>query len=138
MGTTVVTDEGDETSGADTATAFAAGHATAVAEQATAESEEAMEQAEEATATAAAAAESAQNANSNAWDAQDAVAQLRSDMMAGFSSIADALSGLRPTDTDDTETETEGGGGDHSPPEEIEREKQPADDGRYGARGWFG
>lgn len=125
--------------------ALTAGEAAAEAKHAAEEAAEAVETAEAAEETAEAAAEAAARANENAWNAQDAVAGLRSDMEAGFARMEAMIAGSLGGPADDTPP---------APPRkepEPEAEAKKDDDGspdsapstddkprKYGSKSWFG
>lgn len=125
----------------DTGAAFAAGVATATAEQASADAAGAEFRAEIAAGDAAAAAERAADAETAAWDARAAVDGLRSDMMAALDDIRESLSGKggaggrddtgtaapAPERKEDTDT---------GPTEPVSDEPKPRR--AYGSRAWFG
>lgn len=85
-----------------TGAAYAAGVATATAEQAAEDAAEAEQAAEDATSTADVAVSMAADAQGTAWDAQAAVSDLRAEMMGAFETLRDELLTARDSKGGDT------------------------------------
>lgn len=119
--------------GGNEAVAAVAGAAAATAEVAREEAQEAEEVAQVADEKAEIAQETAISASTAAWDAQSAVAGLRSDMEAGFASIAALLAERKPDEPED-EPEPEPEPEDDKPGAPEKREKpagaEPAPDSK--------
>lgn len=134
----------DQAPDTDTGAAFAAGHATATAEQASADAATAEIKADIAGEQAEAAAAHAESAAEAAWATMAAVDELREDVMARLEQLQ------RPPAEEKTNPETgaEGGGAVAPAPERKEAEPKPAeavaaDKGdkpkrKHGAGWWFG
>lgn len=146
--TTVITSDGGND---DTATAFAAGVATATAAQATEDAAEAGAQAETAEIIADSAAQQAAVASETAWDARSAVDQLAATNAQQFAEIRDALAVLATPATiaqeeDDMAPEPVTGteSKDDTPEKETKTEAATTDskaedtERSYGSPGWFG
>jgi hypothetical protein len=126
----------------DTGAAFAAGVATATAEQAAADAAGAEFRAELAEERADAAAGAAAAAETEAWEARSAVDQLRAELFGAIDEIRESLSSRETKPGGDP-----GDGGAAVPAPERKEESpaaqaEPADDKpkrrSYGARTWFG
>lgn len=124
----------------DTGAAFAAGVATATAEQAANDAAGAEFRAELAGEAAEQAAERAADAETVAWDARAAVDGLRADVMAALDDIRESMTGKGGNAGGDAGTAT-------APAPERKEESpaeaaEPADDKpkrrSYGSRTWFG
>lgn len=114
---------------------FAAGVAAATAEQAAETAATAEIHAVEAAELADIAIDAAIRADETAWNAQDAVAELRGEMLAGFDAIAGRLDGLGKG-----KGEAESAEPAPEPKEDDEKAvtAEPDEPKGYGSRKWFG
>lgn len=127
----------------DSNTAFAAGVATATAEQAEEAADEAAATAEQAEETAGVAVDIAVSANENAWDARFAVDQLRDDLDGRLNRIEEALTAATPPaetgppapEKREPEPEKEPKGDDADKGDDDADADKPKG---YGHKGWFG
>lgn len=127
----------------DAGTAFAAGHASAVADQAAEEAEEAVEAAEEAELVAEAAADTAAAALEEAWDARSAVADLEYRLTARLDELdarvaAPADPGPAAGESGPPPPEKKEAAPAAPKEEKADDDPKPKGDRKYGARSWFG